>query len=354
MPFLSVIVPIYRVEPYLKACVDSILLQDFADMEIILVDDGSPDGCPKICDDYAKKDRRIRVIHQENGGLVRARKAGARIASGKYITFVDSDDWIDKGMYRTLYELAEKTGADILVTGAFVEVEKDGRQEILENPAAAGLYTGEKLEKLREKMLYSGHFYRPGIYPVVWNKWFQRDILLKNLLPIDDRISLGEDMACTYPCLMDAGSVFIYSDEIFYHYRIRKDAMTKQDAGAAAEKYGILYRYLEKVFPREKIPKIAEQLNYHRAYLVSVVLLEEILKHDRIGSFQKGKELARECFTKEAIQYLMSGIRLEQLQLPVSHRQVLNAYRKKRARSLLFWTQIGYLSQWLIWKLERK
>ena len=88
MPFLSVIVPIYRVEPYLKVCVDSILSQDFADMEIILVDDGSPDGCPKICDDYAKKDRRIRVIHQENGGLVRARKAGARIASGKYITFV--------------------------------------------------------------------------------------------------------------------------------------------------------------------------------------------------------------------------------------------------------------------------
>ena len=161
-------------------------------------------------------------------------------------------------------------------------------------------------------------------------------------------------MACTYPCLMDAGSVFIYSDEIFYHYRIRKDAMTKQDAGAAAEKYGILYRYLEKIFPGEKMPKIAEQLNYHRAYLVSVVLLEEILKHDRIGSFQKGKELARECFSNEAIQYLMNGIRLEQLQLPVSHRQVLNAYRKKKALSLLFWTQIGYLSQWLLWKLERK
>lgn len=139
-------------------------------------------------------------------------------------------------MYRTLYELAEKTEADILVTGAFVEVESDGRQEILENPAAAGLYTGEKLEKLREKMLYSGHFYRPGIYPVVWNKWFQRDILLKNLLPIDDRISLGEDMACTYPCLMDAGSVFIYSDEIFYHYRIRKDAMTKAGHGSGSGK----------------------------------------------------------------------------------------------------------------------
>ncbi len=102
------------------------------------------------------------------------------------------------------------------------------------NPAAAGLYTGEKLEKLREKMLYSGHFTGRGIYPVVWNKWFQRDILLKNLLPIDDRISLGEDMACTYPCLMDAGSVLFIPMRSFYHYRI--EGCDEQDTGAAAEK----------------------------------------------------------------------------------------------------------------------
>lgn len=354
MPFLSVIVPIYRVEPYLKTCVDSILAQDFADMEIILVDDGSPDGCPQICDDYAKKDGRIRVIHQENGGLVRARKAGAQVASGRYVTFVDSDDWIGKGMYRTLQGLAEKTGADILVTGAFLEVESDGRQERLANPAAGGLYTGEKLEMLRKKMLYSGQFYQPGIYPVVWNKWFEREILLKNLMPIDDRISLGEDMTCTYPCLMDAQSVLIYSDEIFYHYRIRKDAMTKQDARAAAEKYVTLYRYLEQVFPKEKMPQIAEQLNYHRAYLMSVVLLEEILKHDRIGSFQKGKELARECFADKNLQYLMRGIDTRQLKIPASHRHVLTAYRKKQTFSLLFWTQMGYLLQWMLWKWGRK
>ena len=104
MPFLSVIVPIYRVEPYLKVCVDSILSQDFADMEIILVDDGSPDGCPAICDEYAREDRRVRVIHKENGGLSDARNAGIDAAKGKFLGFVDSDDYVHPRFYELLLQ----------------------------------------------------------------------------------------------------------------------------------------------------------------------------------------------------------------------------------------------------------
>lgn len=110
---LSIIVPVYKVESYLRRCVDSILAQTFTDFELILVDDGSPDGCPAICDEYAEKDSRVKVIHKENGGLSDARNAGLDIAQGEYIGFVDSDDWIHPEMYEVLYDHANRERADI-------------------------------------------------------------------------------------------------------------------------------------------------------------------------------------------------------------------------------------------------
>lgn len=110
---LSIIVPIYNVEPYLRRCIDSILAQTYRDFEIILVDDGSPDGCPAICDEYARKDSRVVVIHKENGGLSDARNAGLDIARGEYIGFVDSDDLIHPQMYEVLIHFLETCSADI-------------------------------------------------------------------------------------------------------------------------------------------------------------------------------------------------------------------------------------------------
>ncbi len=110
---ISVIVPIYKVEEYLHRCIDSIINQTYTNLEIILVDDGSPDNCPMICDEYAKKDSRIRVIHKKNGGLSDARNAGLEIATGEYIGFVDSDDWIHKDMYHILYKNIIEKDADI-------------------------------------------------------------------------------------------------------------------------------------------------------------------------------------------------------------------------------------------------
>ncbi len=103
---ISVIVPIYRIEKYLPECIDSLLDQSFLNFELLLVDDGSPDNCPKICDDYAEKDSRVKVIHKENGGLLSARKAGLKNAKGKYIAFVDGDDWVDKFYLDTLFKLS--------------------------------------------------------------------------------------------------------------------------------------------------------------------------------------------------------------------------------------------------------
>lgn len=119
MPEISIIVPVYKVEKYLTKCVDSILRQTFHDFELILVDDGSPDNCGKICDDYAKKDSRIIVIHKENGGLSSARNAGIDIAKGYYIGFVDSDDYIAEDMYETLYNNMVRESADMSMCGLF-------------------------------------------------------------------------------------------------------------------------------------------------------------------------------------------------------------------------------------------
>ena len=113
MPKISIIVPVYKVEPYLKRCVDSILHQTFTDFECILVDDGSPDNCPDICDEYARKDKRIRVVHKENGGLSDARNAGLDIAQGEYIGFVDGDDYIHPQTYEIMLKAMSSAKAEI-------------------------------------------------------------------------------------------------------------------------------------------------------------------------------------------------------------------------------------------------
>ena len=113
MPEISIIVPVYKVEKYLERCVKSILAQTFTDFELILVDDGSPDNCPLMCDEWAKKDKRIKVIHKANGGAGQSRNVGLENATGKYIGFVDADDWITRDMYEYLHELIIKEDADV-------------------------------------------------------------------------------------------------------------------------------------------------------------------------------------------------------------------------------------------------
>ena len=114
-PLVSIIVPIYKVEPYLRRCLNSIVNQTYTNLEIILVDDGSPDGCPQICDEYAAKDKRIVVIHKKNGGLSDARNTGLDICKGEYISFVDSDDWVDEGYIEKLLSFTQKENADIAI-----------------------------------------------------------------------------------------------------------------------------------------------------------------------------------------------------------------------------------------------
>ena len=111
-PLISVIIPVYKVEKYLKRCIDSVINQTYKNLEIILVDDGSPDNCPKICDDYSKKDKRIKVIHKKNGGVSAARNKGLKLSNGDYIVFVDSDDWLEYNFVEEMLTNLRKNKVD--------------------------------------------------------------------------------------------------------------------------------------------------------------------------------------------------------------------------------------------------
>ena len=168
MDLISVIVPIYRVEAYLDRCIRSIVAQTHEHLEIILVDDGSPDNCGTICDDWKEKDSRIKVIHKENGGLSDARNAGLAIATGEYISFIDSDDYIAPEFVAELYDAMAQTGADIAEC-ATSYVDEAGN--ILRNRNAAPVAEMDKLEALRRLVL------EDGIYQTVWNKLYRRTVV---------------------------------------------------------------------------------------------------------------------------------------------------------------------------------
>lgn len=242
-PLISVIVPIYLIDKYLGICIESIIKQTYSNLEIILVDDGSPDRCPEICDLYASKDDRIKVIHKENGGLVSARKAGLLASTGEYISYVDGDDWIGPGYYQSLYSLLADCDADIVIAGFSRDLFLKSQPII--NSVPQGIYEDDALHNLFRKMILNGDFFRHGITTYVWNKLFKRALLMKYQLKVDDRITIGEDAAVVYPLLLECNRVCI-TDNCAYHYRQREDSMLKRTGDFKAEsiKLKILHDYL--------------------------------------------------------------------------------------------------------------
>lgn len=233
------------IDRYLGVCIESIINQTYKNLEIILVDDGGKDRCPEICDLYRRKDQRIRVVHKPNGGLVSARKAGLRESNGEYISYVDGDDWIGPGFIESLYITASSNNADMVCAGFTRDLFL--KSASFSNALPTGIYVGEKLEKLWSSMLSCGSYYRPGINTYVWNKLFKREILLDVQSTVDNRISIGEDGAVTYPSLLKCKKVVIV-DNVAYHYRQREDSMLKQRSGYSteAQKLLFLYEYLNR------------------------------------------------------------------------------------------------------------
>lgn len=237
-PLISVIVPIYGIDRYIGLCIESIINQTYKNIEIILVDDGSPDRCADLCDLYAKKDRRIKVIHKKNSGLVSARQAGLRESNGVYISNIDGDDWVEPDFIESLYSVAVKQGTDVVCAGFTRDLFKKLAE--LGNAINPGCYEGEELKSLWQNMISYGGFYRPGITTYIWNKLFKREVILEPQSTVDTRISIGEDAAVTYPALLKSKKVAV-TVNTSYHYRQREDSMLKQSTEYANEAQKLKY-----------------------------------------------------------------------------------------------------------------
>ena len=224
----TVIVPIYGVEKYLNQCISSIVSQTYQNIEIILVDDGSKDNCPSICDEYAEKDSRIKVIHKTNGGLVSARKAGAEIAKGEYILCVDGDDWITDDYVEKFNIYIEKFSPDIVCCNHIITNDLCDNQKKCSIDLKEGFYDKKQIKEVIYPISISGK--QGGMFPHnLWAKAIKKDIYINEQMNVDDSIKIGEDAAVVKPLLTKCDSVYIM-DDYMYFYRYNLESMTKKKA----------------------------------------------------------------------------------------------------------------------------
>lgn len=215
---ISIIVPIYKVEKYLNRCIDSILNQSYKNIEVILVNDGSPDKCGEICDEYLLKDNRIIVIHKANGGLSSARNSGLDIATGDYIGFVDSDDWIEPRMYETLIENAIKYNAQISV-GGVIDLLVECNKYI---PTKSTFNGNIDVQCLNKEQAMKKFFLESWS---AWDKIYKREVHEKIRFPEGE---INEDEAIAMQ-ILDNCEKIVYTNEVFYNYIKRSDSITTSE-----------------------------------------------------------------------------------------------------------------------------
>ena len=314
-PLISVIVPVYKVESYLDRCVRSIVEQSYTNLEIILVDDGSPDNCPGICDDWAGKDSRVRVIHKENGGLSDARNAGIRAAAGEYISFIDSDDRIAPEMLEKLYAALERDESDIAACTVEMVWENGMPPRFLTVQTNCLLGRQEaQLALLRETTLK---------HPV-WYKLYRRETVEGLLF---DKGKYHEDVFWSYQAVGRARRVSVI-DYVGYYYVQRGDSIMGAGYSLkrldAVEAYERRARYMEAYFPeleREARLKVLTGCIYHGqmalkylpekecrqalAYLEAVKKRNPVLHHDYAQ-----QKLTRRAWLEMARLSLKSACRL--------------------------------------------
>ena len=261
MSKVSIIVPVYGVEAYLEECVDSLIAQRYEDLEILLVDDASPDQCPKICEEYAQKDQRVKVIHKLNGGAASARNAGLDAATGDLICFVDSDDAVEPDYVAHLVKTLRESGADIAICGFALWTKKDF--EFYPMVAKPGCYSREE---------YLRCFLRDWSCALLWNKIYRREAIGHLRMLEGHRI---DDEYFTYQVCMNCRSVAV-SDRNLYRYRLRKSGVMQ---GSATQEQIILDRI---GYTTQRYDHIARQIpELEAAYFADA--LDSMIRYWRIS-----------------------------------------------------------------------
>ena len=269
MIYLSVIVPIYNSEKYLKRCVDSIVNQELKEIEIILVNDGSTDSSGSICDEYAKIDDRIKVIHKENEGKLMARYSGVKEAQCEYITFVDSDDWIEANCYN-LFVKQMNAHIDMIAYGKKVDTEKSGIT-LPKFTYSEGLYNSNCIrDVIYKNMLWDNQNYQSGISHSLCDKIFTSRLLKKSYNIINEKkyVNMGEDAMILFPIFQWINSLYIsHESPLHYTHQINKIPVYMSDAGY----FRNLYKWREYLIANTKgIAGVEKQIDYMYMYMVNL------------------------------------------------------------------------------------
>lgn len=278
---VSVIVPVYNAAEYLNKCVDSIADQSFRRLEIILVDDGATDASPSICEEYARRDHRIRVVHKENGGLMSAWMAGVEASTGEYLCFVDSDDWIDDCMIEELMRSASGVSAEVICCNFVIEMENSGCTQ--QHKLAPGTYEGKKLIEVKHKLL--GNEEREVSFSRCM-KLISRELIVENLRFCDQRIRMGEDLNIMLPALLDAKRLVILEKAYYYHYYYNRSSMVHKYDEDLYENIKalrqIMIRVLEEKYKYEASDERRKMLQ--RADMEYIFLLLLAVKNEARGN----------------------------------------------------------------------
>lgn len=268
-PVISVIVPVYKAERYLNECIDSILAQTFSNFELILVDDGSPDRSGEICDQYAAKDKRIRVIHKPNGGVSSARNAGLDIARGEWITFVDADDMIAPDMLEKLFNKAEQENADI-VTCDFKFLYPDGHTKI----EHAYYWHDNSEQSLAEYMLTT--------WTVTWGCVINRAIIKANNIFFDVQLSINEDFIFIIRCILHASKIATIQVPLYFYRQQHESACHTFTTRKLQDQLDSL-DLIESDFKNARVGKeIYKPLYYRRLLNIRFMLLDTSLHNKYI------------------------------------------------------------------------
>ena len=276
---ISVIVPVYNVEAYLPRCVESILAQTYGNLEIILVDDGTKDASDKICDEYAAKDPRIKVIHKENGGLSSARNAGIDIARGEHLAFVDSDDWIEPETYETMLNLALKYDAKMVCGGRYDVDSVTGAKTVGLCPKKEEVISG--VEMLGRVFLWD------QCDSAAWDKLYHRSVFADIRYPHG---LICEDVAIFYRLIALTDKV-VLCDRPFYNYYHRENSIT---TAKVSDKTFHFQQHTDMIYPyvQKNHPEIEKQARYFRVK----ALIHSVISVD-ISDQDTQKKYASQCET---------------------------------------------------------
>lgn len=303
---ISVIVPIYKVEKYLNRCIESIINQTYTNLEVILVDDGSPDNCPQICDEYAQIDERVKVIHKKNGGLSDARNAGLDIATGDYIVFIDSDDYIELNMIESMMDNMLENDTDLVVCN--IRYVFDDREYVKYS----------KPDRILDKYEAMKEYIKDGIVQAVaWNKLYKKNIIGNMRYKVG---KTNEDEFFTYKVINNSQKIY-YNSNAFYNYLQRGSSIMGKYSIKRLD--GVEASYERLNFMKENYPElyVEEKRNFFNLciYSYQMILKDKQIDRDKNGrkilynyiknlKFNK-HELATYCF-KDKMRILMSKISL--------------------------------------------